>query len=907
MKRRWLLWILVIVFVWVVFSHFAELKTLATTLAQGKWQWVALALLLQIGYYILYTALYQAAFATVEVRSRVWQLLPVVLGALFINVVAPTGGTAGNVLFLDDATRRGESPARTAAGVLLALAADFVMFALVLLVGLLFLLINHDLQTYEIVGAVILFVLIAALGSVLLLGLWRPTLLRTLFGWLQRAVNGLAARLKRSPFLAKDWAESTAAEFTDASTAIAAHPNRLLGTLGIGLLEQICDVASLYALCLAFYGPVSLGVVVATYGIGVLFWIVAITPGGIGVVEGVMPLVFISLDVPGAAASVITLAFRGLSFWLPVFLGFLLLRQIKTFGGRARAVSQAWGVHILALLTGLMGIVNVVSAVTPSLMNRVAILEQVLPLEVHHGGHLTAALAGFALFLLAANLWRRKRAAWWLTLGVLAISLISHLVKGLDYEEATLAGALMIALVIERHEFHARSDVPSIRHGLRVLAGAVLFTLAYGVVGFYLLDRHFSVNFGLSAALRQTLVMFTQFYNPGLEPLTGFGRYFAGSIYTVGALTVGYALLMLMRPVFVRQTATAEERARAKVIVEAYGRSSLARYALFDDKAYYFSPGGSVVPFVAKGRAAVTLGDPIGPAEDVAETIRGFMDFCQRNDWVPAFYQTLPDNIDVYKAAGLSVLAIGEEAVVDLTTFSLEGKTNKHLRNTINTLSKKGHRTEYIAPPLPAELLHELRAVSDEWLTLMHGSEKRFSLGWFDDDYIGNGPVMVVYTPEGIISAFANILPEYQRNESTIDLMRHRTEIEDETMEFLFLALFQWAKAQGYAGFNLGLSALSGVGEQSDDPTAERVLHYIYEHINQFYNFAGLHTFKEKFHPRWEPRYLVYPGPASLLPVALALVRADSGDNFVQTYVKDWIEQRRLRHRVNPERKEQHE
>ena len=902
MRRRWLLWVLVIAFIWIVFSRFSELKALTTTLAQGKWQWVALALLLQIGYYILYTALYQAAFSAVEVRSRVWQLLPVVLGSLFINVVAPTGGTAGNALFLDDAARRGESPTRTAAGVLLALAADFVMFAVVLLGGLLFLLVKHDLQPYEIIGAVGLFVLITALGGVLLLGLWRPMLLRTLFGWLQRAVNSLATCLKRSSFLAEDWAESTTAEFTGASTAIAAHPGRLLRTLGIGLLGQLSDVASLYALCLAFYGPVSLGVVVAAYSIGVLFWIVAITPGGIGVVEGVMPLVFISLDVPGAAASVITLAFRGLSFWLPVFLGFLLLRRIKMFGGRVHAVSQAWGVHILALLTGLMGLVNVISAVTPALMTRFAILEHVLPLGVRHGGHLTAALAGFALFLLAANLWRRKRAAWWVTLGVLAISLISHLFKGLDYEEAALAGALMIALLVERHAFHARSDVPSIRHGLNVLIGAVLFTLAYGATGFYLLDRHFSINFGLGAALRQTLVMFTQFYAPGLEPLTGFGRYFADSIYTVGALTVGYALLMLMRPVFVRQAATAEERTRAKVIVEAYGYSSLARYALFDDKAYYFSPGGSVVPFVAKGRAAVTLGDPIGPAEDVPHAIQGFMDFCQRNDWHPAFYQTLPDNLETYKAAGFDVLAVGQEAVVDLTTFSLDGKSNKHLRNTINTFSKKGYRTAYIAPPLSAELLRELRAVSDEWLTMMHGSEKRFSLGWFDDDYIGNGPVMVVYTPEGIISAFANILPEYQRNESTIDLMRHRAEVEEGTMDFLFLALFQWAKAEGYAGFNLGLSSLAGIGEQKDDPTVERALHYIYEHINQFYNFSGLHQFKEKFHPRWETRYLVYPGPASLLPVALAMVRADSGDNFVQAYVKDWIEQRRLRHRANSTR-----
>ncbi len=127
------------------------------------------------------------------------------------------------------------------------------------------------------------------------------------------------------------------------------------------------------------------------------------------------------------------------------------------------------------------------------------------------------------------------------------------MLKGLDYEEALLAGGLMVILWRMRDQFHARSDTPSIQQGLRVLAGAFLFTLAYGVSGFFLLDRHYSVNFGFWDALRQTVVMFTQFYDPGLTPVTRFGRFFADSIYIVGAGTFGYAGLMLLRPVFVRE------------------------------------------------------------------------------------------------------------------------------------------------------------------------------------------------------------------------------------------------------------------------------------------------------------------------------------------------------------------
>ena len=107
--------------------------------------------------------------------------------------------------------------------------------------------------------------------------------------------------------------------------------------------------------------------------------------------------------------------------------------------------------------------------------------------------------------------------------------------------------------------------------------------------------------------------MFTQFYDPGLQPVTGFGRYFVDSIYIISAVTIGYALLMLLRPVLNRRPQTEEERLRAWEIVRAHGRTSLARYALFDDKMFFFTPGGSLISYVVENRVALALGDPIGP------------------------------------------------------------------------------------------------------------------------------------------------------------------------------------------------------------------------------------------------------------------------------------------------------
>ena len=547
------------------------------------------------------------------------------------------------------------------------------------------------------------------------------------------------------------------------------------------------------------------------------------------------------------------------------------------------SLSEETLVHLVAFLTALMGAVNVLSALTPSLRGRLLLLEQYSPFSITTGGHLTSALAGFALLLLSESLWRKKQVGWALTLAILIISILTHLLKGLDYEEATLAALLSALLIYLRPHFHALSDPPSVRAGLWVVLASLGFTLAYGVIGFYLLDRHYSVNFGFWSALRQTVVMFTQFYDPGLQPVTFFGRYFADSIYVVGAATMGYALLMLLHPVLIRRITTDEERTRAWDIVRSHGRTSLAHYALFDDKHFFFSPNGLLVSYVVENRVALSLGDPIGPPEDVPDAIAAFKSFCAPNDWLAAFYQVLPTHLEVYKAARFDALALGKEAIVDLSAFTLEGSENKTLRNSYNKMVRFGYHYDVVQPPFSPRMLRELVSISDEWLTGRGASELRFSLGWFDEAYLQTCPLLLVRDRKGFIEAFANIVTEFQANEVAVDLMRYRHITESGLMDFLFVSLFQWAREQGVASFNLGLSALSGVGEHSDDPTIERALNYLYRNVNRFYNFRGLHAFKEKFHPTWSPRYLVYPSAASLPAVSVALLRANLGGGVVSS------------------------
>ncbi|MEA5505152.1 phosphatidylglycerol lysyltransferase domain-containing protein [Halotia wernerae UHCC 0503] len=542
------------------------------------------------------------------------------------------------------------------------------------------------------------------------------------------------------------------------------------------------------------------------------------------------------------------------------------------------------GLWSVAVLTGLVGVVNVLSAVTPNLYGRNHWLREFLPFEIRVTGHIFAALTGFVLLTLATNLLRRKRVAWLLTIGLLVISIFSHLIKGLDYEESILSGILLVQLILMRHVFTAKSDRPSIARGVRVLIGALLFTLAYGTVGFYLLDGKFTENFNWKDAILQTLAMFFTEDNLGLQPKTRFGNFFADSIYIIAASTMTFAVVMLLQPVFLQNTGNSVERQKAKAIVEQYGCSSLAAMTLLSDKSYFFSPSGkSVIAYVPKGRGAIALGDPIGPIEDRQEVIVSFQQFCQRNDWYPAFYQTLPDELDLYVSLGFRILKIGEEAIVDLKNFTLQGKAGKNFRPSINRLTKLGYQVSFYQPPIANELLHQLKPVSDEWLKMAQGSEKRFSLGWFDEAYLRDCEIAVVHNSNDI-TAFTNVLPEYQLNEITIDMMRHRSSIEHGMMDFLFISLLQHFKEKGYDTFNFGLSALAGVGDNPESHRLEKVLHYLYEHLNRFYNFQGLHAYKDKFRPSWEPRYLVYPSLTALPDVVVALVRADSGDRLLDYF-----------------------
>ena len=230
-----------------------------------------------------------------------------------------------------------------------------------------------------------------------------------------------------------------------------------------------------------------------------------------------------------------------------------------------------------------------------------------------------------------------------------------------------------------------------------------------------------------------------------------------------------------------------------------------------------------------------------------------------------------------------SSAALGSAAgylVATRDTVALEGPElrvdTREFRNALTRMGKVGIGFRRYDPPITREVMHEVRDVSNEWLLFSGRRERQFSLGTFQQDYVGSTPIVAATDAGGRILAFVNIVPSYHQGETTIDLMRRRTEAPNGIMDFLIVKSVEAARERGNAVLSLSLSALASVEKVADREQPDRSRAFLMKHLARFYDFEGLFRWKKKFAPEFEDRFLVYPDPLALPRVALALARAQS-------------------------------
>jgi len=574
--------------------------------------------------------------------------------------------------------------------------------------------------------------------------------------------------------------------------------------------------------------------------------------------------------VPAEQLTAALILFRGIYYLLPLVLASALLAWREISGPALPALAIArqlgnWSARAapmaMAGLTFFAGLIMLASAATPAMPGRLDVLKATVPLMVVEVSHVLAGLVGLSLLILARGLQRRLNGAYVMTLALSAVGIVLNLVKGVDYEESIILGLVALALFASRKEFYRHTR---------------------------LLDSPFSAGWlaaVIAAAVGMVAVTFFSFKDVEYDPLLwwqfGFDQDLARSLRATLGVGLGVVLLsltlLLRPPARVPHEPDAATLAHVEAIIRAQDRA-MANLALLGDKSIMLNEeGDAFLMFGKRGNSYIALGDPVGPPAAAEDLAWRFRELVSREGGRIAFYQVRPENLPLYLDMGLMPLKIGEEAIVMLPRFSLEGKQGEDNRLILNRGQRKGLEFEHIPANRLDEVLEDLRRVSDDWLMSRKAREKRFSLGAFEPAYLRHFDVGVLRY-EGRIIAFVSLLTTATRHEVALDLMRHVREAPKESMRFLLLKLVLHYKEAGYQRFSLAMAPLSGLEDHPYAPVWQRIGAMVYNLPPSRagnYNFQGLRQFKDKFHPVWEPRYLVTEGglqPAVILTDVAALV-----------------------------------
>ncbi|MDR3419044.1 MAG: bifunctional lysylphosphatidylglycerol flippase/synthetase MprF [Nevskia sp.] len=500
----------------------------------------------------------------------------------------------------------------------------------------------------------------------------------------------------------------------------------------------------------------------------------------------------------------------------------------------------------------LAGVVLLLSGATPEIDSRMEWLRGIVPDPVLELSHLAGSAAGVGLLILARGLYQRLDGAWWTTMVLLAAGIAASLLKGLDYEEATLLSAVALGLWLTRDRFYRRASLLDLRSSRAWIVGVVLVV---GTAVWVSIVSYRDVQYAHE--------LWWQFAFDDDAP-----RVMRAGLLTI-LLAAGFVLWQLLSP---RREAPSLPDAAALARADAIAMSSqdtLAYLALLGDKQLLFAEAGDAfIMYQRSGRSMVALGDPAGNPARFEELCWKFRELCDRNSSWPVFYQVSSERLPLYLDLGLELAKLGEEARVLLPEFSLEGSRRSSLRNEYRRGPKDGASFAMLTPPEVTAQLGRLQEVSDQWLRSKATAEKGFSVGRFDADYLRRFPCGCVYR-NGNIVAFTNLWLSRTRDEFSIDLMRYGDDAPRGVMDYLFVELMLWGKREGYRWFNLGMAPLAGLENHPLAPFWHKLGRIVHRYGETFYNFEGLRRYKEKFGPQWRPRYMASPGGLVLPRVLL--------------------------------------
>ncbi|MDP4267050.1 MAG: phosphatidylglycerol lysyltransferase domain-containing protein [Bacteroidota bacterium] len=634
-------------------------------------------------------------------------------------------------------------------------------------------------------------------------------------------------------------------------------------TICYSLIIDVTGIIMVYISMRALGHIPTLSITLMAYITMVLFMIISPFLKGLGAIEVSMSYVLIQSGYSKTDAVSITMLFRFFEFWLP------LLAGVISFLLKANRLLM----RILpAILIFMLGIINIISVAEPGIPERIEFIRRFFIPDFIKTSNNLVLLSGLFLLITAAFMLKGLRISWWSAILLCIISIIGHLTKGIDYEEASVSLLVLMMLIATQREYYIKSNHRIRKVGLQVSLISMATVLIYGIIGFYILDKkHFHNEFSFSQSVIYTFQNYFLIGNRELVPYDHFAVKFIDSVKIMGFTSITFLIFTFIRPFVYKREPSKVESAKAKLLVEKYGNSSLDYFKTYSDKLI-FAPDwiNGFISYRVSGNFAVVLENPVtGNIDEMKDCIYAFSKYCEENSLRDIYYRVPKSSLPVYNSFKKKSLFIGQEGIVDLATFSLEGGDKKPIRNALNKMTEHKYKTHIYNPPLSDGTIQKLKAVSNEWMLDNDRTELIFSQGMFVDNEIKQQTIITVENHEEKIFAFLNIIPDYFRNEGTFDIIRKTSDAPNGTMDFIMIELFKYFKSQNLHYVNLGFAPMSGLNDPHNFP--EKTMKFAYEKIRSFSNFKGLREYKEKFQPKWHDKFLIYNHDFDLLQIPAVL------------------------------------
>ena len=815
-----------------------EVSSIIPYLHNAKQFWLVIAAIITGLFILLQSAMYVSSFKAVGTKLKWKYAIELFLKRNLLGVFLPGGGVSA-LAFTPINIKRSiteKIKIHQASGIF-----AFAGMLSTFIVGLpvLFLNMGGTQRNSSIVGLVLTAVLIVFVIMI-------TKMLRNkgrLYQYIQRHFPKLAVSIH---------------ELTDTSVDGRQFTISIIDSVGV----ELCGIVHLYLSMLAVGAVPSLQAAGIAYIVSLLLMVASPFLKGLGAVELSIVYILNQFGYDPGQALAITIIYRFFEFWLPMISGLVafMLKGKQIFLRVFPAISIF-----------LLGIVNILSVVTPPITERLHFVRSFIPAEAIHATNILVLFIGLILMVTAAFLIKGMRNAWWIAITISFVSIPGHLIKALDYEEAIVAASVFIILLFTKKNYKLKNHPRHVNTGIIVAIISFIAVLIYGFVGFYFLEkRHFGIDFTWKQSIIHSIQGFFLLDSGDLHPLTRFGREFLRSFHVLGLLSMLFLLYSLIRPYLHFSDQSESSREIAQGLLDQYGNSSVDYFKLTDDKQIFLSDQfEAFVSYCVAGSFAIVLEEPVCAQEDKINVLKEFDSFCHSSGLKTAFYRVDENAISYFAELKKKKLLIGQEAILDVSTFDLTGRSKKALRNSLNSLQKKGYSTRLCKAPHKDEFLNRLKQVSDEWLKTYNRKEMVFAQGAFVDEELKSQDIITTFNEEGKPVAFLNIIPDFAPLECTYDLIRKTADAPGGCMDALIIELIRYAKERNLQYLNLGLVPMSGITQP--ESTAEQVIQFAYNRVRRFRQYKGLREFKEKYASEWLNKYLVYENDFDLLQLPGAL------------------------------------